>query len=195
MSFFFALLTGKMLPLGEAILTGMGRAVEITLSLCGMLCLWNGLVRVLEAAGAIRVLTRVLHPILRLFFPYASKDKRILDAIGANVGANLLGLGNAATPAGLRAMQCLEKQNPHPKRATPEEKILILLNCAPLTLLPANLLALRSAAGSQTPYAVLLPVLAVSVGSLLLLLLLSRILYLGEGRKRQSRGKRRSRDA
>lgn len=173
---------GNTEALGTAVLTGAGRAIEVTLSLCGMLCLWSGLLRVFAVAGVVSWLRRLLSPLLRLFFPQASKGAA-MGEISANLAANLLGLGNAATPAALRAMQLLQESNPHPERATAEQITLMVLNTAPLTLLPANLLALRSAAGSEAPYAILLPVWAVSLGALLLTLLLTALLRWCEGRR------------
>lgn len=195
LSLLCAVIGGNVEPLCRAALDGADRAVRITVSLGGMMCLWCGVMRVLSKAGAVRFLSRLLAPFLRFFFPNASKTGEGLEEISANVSANLLGLGNAATPFALRAMEKLQKQNPHPTRATAEQITLAVLNTAPLTLIPANLLALRRAAGSQSPYAVLLPVWAVSLLCTAMALLLTAIPRLGEkgerrALKRKERGRR-----
>ena len=101
----FGIASGNTAALGNAVLDGAAKALEVLLSLCGMLCLWGGMMRVLSEAGAIRKLSRLLRPFLRFFFPAAYRTGEGLEEISANVSANLLGLGNAATPLALEAME------------------------------------------------------------------------------------------
>ena len=171
----FGFLCGNSSALGNAVLDGAARALEVLLSLCGMMCLWGGMMRVLTQAGAIRVLSRLLRPLLRLCFPTAYRTGEGVEAISANLSANLLGVGNAATPLALEAMEQLQRHNPSPEVASSEQITLAVLNTAPLTLLPANLLALRRAAGSADPYSVLLPVWIVSLLSSAMALLLTSL--------------------
>ncbi|MBR3893921.1 MAG: spore maturation protein A [Clostridia bacterium] len=171
----FGMFTGNTEALGDAVLDGASRAVEVTLSLCGMMCLWCGMMRVLQEAGVIRGLSRLLSPFLRLFFPQAHRTGEGIEEISANVSANLLGIGNAATPFALAAMEKMQKSNPHPDRATSDQITLAVLNTASVTLIPANLLALRRAAGSERPYAVLVPVWICSVLSAAMALFLTSI--------------------
>ncbi len=177
----FGVISGNTAALGNAVPDGAAGAVRVTLSLCGMMCLWCGLMRVLAEAGAIRALTRILRPFLKLFFPDAARTGEGLDEIGANIAANLLGIGNAATPFALCAMEKLQKHNPTPTRASGEQITLAVLNTASVTLIPANLLALRRAAGSEQPYRVLLPIWIVSFVCAASALILTRLLY-GRGR-------------
>ena len=158
LAFLFGLGSGNAVALGNALLDGAESAVSVTLSLCGMMCLWGGMMRVLSEAGAVQKLSRLLTPFLRFFFPNAYQTGEGLEEISANISANLLGIGNAATPLAIRAMEEMQKHNPTPETASAEQITLSVLNTASLTLLPANLLALRRAAGSQNPYSVLLPV-------------------------------------
>lgn len=159
----FGIVGGNAAALGNAVLDGAAKALEVLLSLCGMTCLWCGMMRVLSEAGIIARLSRLLRPFLRIFFPEAYRTGEGLEAISANVSANLLGIGNAATPLGLEAMEALQRHNPHPESASSEQITLAVLNTSSLTLLPANLLALRRAAGSTDPYAVVLPIWTVSL--------------------------------
>ncbi|MBQ9806132.1 MAG: spore maturation protein A [Clostridia bacterium] len=174
-AFVFGIATKNLTLLGSAVLDGAANALQVTLSLCGMMCLWCGMMRVLSEAGVIRKLARLLRPVLKLFFPTAARTGEGLEEISANISANLLGIGNAATPFAISAMQKLQLHNPSPTEASDEQITLAVLNTASLTLIPANLLALRRAAGSQTPYAILFPIWITSLSSLSMALLLTSI--------------------
>lgn len=177
----FGIRNGNAEALGGAVLDGAAGAVQVTLSLCGMMCLWCGMMEVLTEAGAIRKLSRLLRPLLKRIFPQAAETGEGLEEISANVSANLLGIGNAATPFALRAMERLQKHNPHPEKASSEQITLAVLNTASVSLIPANLLALRRAAGSAHPYAVMLPVWIVSLTCAALAVVLTCVI--GRGRK------------
>ncbi len=176
----FGIWNGNAAALGGAVIDGAAGAVQVTLSLCGMMCLWCGMMEVLREAGAIRRLSRLLRPLLRLIFPRAAQTGEGLEEISANVSANLLGIGNAATPMALRAMEQLQKHNPKPDRASAEQITLAVLNTASVSLIPANLLALRRAAGSPQPYAIMVPVWIVSVVCAALAVVLTRLIGRGK---------------
>ena len=171
----FGILTGNITQLGSAVLDGAANAITVTLSLCGMMCLWCGMMRVLSEAGVIRRLSRLLSPFLKCFFPDAARTGEGIEEISANISANLLGIGNAATPFALRAMEQMQKHNPHPERASGEQITLAVLNTASVTVIPANLLALRRAAGSENPYAIMVPVWITSILSAAMALLLTSL--------------------
>ena len=186
----FSLVSGRVEHVGSAVLDGAQNAVQVLLSLGGMICFWCGMMRVLQEAGLIKKLSKLLYPFLKRFFPDASKSGEGLEEISANISANLLGIGNAATPFALKAMEKLQKQNPHPQKATPEQITLAVLNTASVTLIPANLLALRRAAGSSAPYAVLLPIWITSLLCALMALILTRLF----ARTEEKKDRRRNRD-
>ena len=175
LSLLFSLFSGNTAALGDAVLDGAQNAVQVLISLGGMMCFWCGIMGVLSEAGLIRKLSRLFKPLLGLFFPNAAKNGEGLEEISANISANLLGIGNAATPFALRAMEKLQAQNPHPEKASHEQITLAVLNTASVTLIPANLLALRRAAGSQNPYVVMLPIWITSFVSAAMALLLTSI--------------------
>ncbi len=181
----FALITGNFTALGIAILDGAGAAVTLTLTLCGMMCLWNGLLNVFREAGLIGKLAKILSPVLRLFFPDACRTGHGTEEITACISANLLGIGNAATPLALTAMKELSRDASPSDTATPDMISLALLNSAPLTLLPTSLIALRRAAGSADPFAVVIPIWIASAASALFSLTLSR-LFARTARKKRS---------
>ena len=130
---------------------------------------------VLERSSLGFHLGRALRVVLRRLFPRGGQDIETLTALSGNVSANLLGLGNAATPMGLSAMEKLQRHNPHPTRASAEQITLVVMNTAAFSFLPTTLLALRRAAGSTQPYAVIPPIWLVSLGCTALAILLCQL--------------------
>jgi spore maturation protein A len=157
-----AAVKGRMTELTAAIASSAQAAVGLALGLVGVMALWLGLMRVAERAGLVALLARALRPVLGRLFRGVPHDHPALGAIVMNVSANLLGLGNAATPFGVEAMRRLEELNPHPGTATDAQALLCALNTASLQLVPATVIALRAAAGARDPADVLGPVLLAS---------------------------------
>ena len=175
LSFFSAGVTGRLSLLSEAVLAGATRAVELMLALLGMTCLWCGVLAVFRASGGLTRLCHWLLPILRPIFPTAAKSGEGLEEIAMSISANLLGIGNAATPFALLAMQKMQKNNPHPELASDDMVTLTVLSTASLSLLPTTLITLRHSAGSLDPMAVVLPVLTVSFLGAVVALLSARL--------------------
>lgn len=153
-------------------------AVETVIALTGILIFWLGIARVAEKAGLMESLTRVLRPVFLRLFPSLSSNSPALSAILLNVSANMLGLGQAATPFGLKAMQELQAVNDQPDRETASDAMVtfLVLNTAGITLIPATVIAYRAAAGSQNPTEIVGVTLAASVCSTVLALVLDRLL-------------------
>jgi spore maturation protein A len=147
----FAAAKGRMPELTAAAMESAGKAVTLAIGLVGAMALWLGLMKVAEEAGLVALLARAMRPILRRLFPTVPQDHPALGAIVMNVSANVLGLGNAATPFGLKAMQALDELNPHKGTATDAQAMLCALNTASVQLIPASVIALRVAAGSRAP--------------------------------------------
>jgi spore maturation protein A len=158
---------GRLPALTAAALEAAGKAATFSLSLVGVLALWMGLMKVAEEAGLVRGIARLAAPALRRLFPEVPADHPAMGAIVMNVSANVLGLGNAATPFGIRAMQELEGLNPHPGTASDSQAMLCALNTASVQLLPATVIALRAAAGSKAPAEIIGPTLLASACGLL----------------------------
>jgi spore maturation protein A len=150
-AFAAAAVNGRMADLTRAAVESAASAVTLALGLAGVMALWLGLMRVAEEAGLVRALARAARPLLVRLFPEVPADHPAMGAMVMNVSANLLGLGNAATPFGIRAMQELETLNPHPGVATDAQALFCALNTASLQLIPATVIALRAAAGSRAP--------------------------------------------
>ena len=158
-SFIFAGISGNMANLGGAVMSGADSAVKLSGSMLGVMCLWSGIIRVLDKAGFTALLSRIIAPFLRLMYPKASKNERALEDIAADCSANLLGLGNAALPLGIRAMNSLKKCSDTGEETASGEMITFaVLNTAPFQLMPTTLISLKSAHNSISPSEIILPV-------------------------------------
>ena len=163
------LLTGRGEAVAAAAMKGAAGAVELALSMAGVLCLWSGVMEVMRQAGLADGLSRLLGPVLRRLFPQSADDRETMDAVAANVSANLLGLGNAATPLGLEAARRMARRSPGV--ASDSLCMLVVCNTASIQLIPATVASVRAAAGSAEPFDILPAVwlasaLSVGVGEL-----------------------------
>jgi len=138
-------------------------AVTLSFKLIGVMCLWLGIMKIAEAAGVVRIISRLLSPIIRLLFPSVPSNHPAMGAIIMTLSANMLGLGNAVTPLGIKAMQELQKLNVKKDTASPAMCTLLALCTTGFTLVPATIIALRSAAGSVSPAEIVGATLTVSL--------------------------------
>ena len=161
LSLFFGLLSGNLDAVASAALDGARSAVELSLSMAGVLCLWSGVMEIMNACGLSAGLERLFRPILRRLLPNACRDEETLAAVSANVSANLLGLGNAATPLGIRAARRMARGCGG--TASDELCRLVVLNTASIQLIPATIASVRSAAGCAAPFDILPAVWLASV--------------------------------
>lgn len=151
---FCSMLTDRGAALAASIPAGAQAGITLALSLAGSLCLWTGVGKLLEKAGVTSMLSRLLAPLLHWIFPGTRQSNLLSEALSGNICANLLGLGNAATPMGIRAIQEMAR-NSSPGVATDEMCRLIVLNSASIQLIPATVAALRASLGCRTPFDVL----------------------------------------
>ena len=152
-SLVFGLVNGAA-GLGQAAMTGAGRAVELGLSLAGSLCLWSGFAELLRRGGLQTGLRRLLSPLLGRLYPTAREDRDTMDCLSGNATANLLGLGNAATPLGIAAVRRMQTLSGG-VGATDEMCLLIVMNTASIQLLPTTVAALRGSLGAAAPFDIL----------------------------------------
>ena len=155
------LATGRGAAVAAAAVEGTGAAVELCLSIAGMMCLWTGIMEVMRCAGLAEKLSRLLRPVLKRLYPDFSDDRGVMDSISANVSANLLGLGNAATPLGLEAARRMSRRSG--TVASDSLCMLVVCNTASIQLIPTTVATVRAAAGSQTPFDILPAVWLASV--------------------------------
>lgn len=150
--------------LSAACAQGAQAGITLAISMAGSLCLWSGVGRVMEHAGLTGMLSRLLRPVLHRIFPGTRKDAALSRDLSANICANILGLGNAATPMGIQAARRMVKPD-NPGIATDELCRLIVLNTASIQLIPANVAAIRASLGCQTPFDILPAVWITSICS------------------------------
>jgi spore maturation protein A len=156
-------LNGRIEHVTAASIQAAESAVSLSFKLIGVMSLWLGIMKIAEKAGIIRILTYIIRPITRFLFPSVPKDHPALGAIMMLLSANALGIGNAATPMGLKAMQELQKLNPDKETASEAMCTLLALTTAGFTLVPATVIALRAAAGSLSPTEIVATTLIASI--------------------------------
>ena len=153
LSILCGLATGRGDLVTAAAVEGAQAAVELCVSIAGMLCLWTGVMEIMRRSGLAEGLSRLLRPVLSALFPQVSKDRGVMDSISANVSANLLGLGNAATPLGIEAVRRMERKSPG--TASDAMCMLVVCNTASIQLIPTTVASVRAAAGSSSPFDIL----------------------------------------
>ena len=168
------LATGRGAEVAAAAMEGASAGVELCLSMAGALCLWMGVMEVLRRSGAIRALSRLLRPVLGWLYPDFARDGGVMDAVSANVSANLLGLGNAATPLGLDAARRMSRRSPGV--ASDSLCMLVVCNTASIQLIPTTVAGVRLAAGCETPFDILPAVWLASALSVCAGILAARLL-------------------
>ena len=172
---------GNMSAVSTAAMNGCGQAVQLVISLNGTICRWSGVMGIADRSGLTGALSRACRPLNRFLFRELDPDGPAVKAISLNMAANLLGLGNAATPLGLAAMKELEKVNRHPGAASQAMVTFVVLNTASLQLLPTTNAYLRLAAGSKEPMEILPAVWLASTVSIGVGVLMTRLLRGREG--------------
>lgn len=149
--FLAGIVNGRTDEVTKAAFSSAGDAVELSLGLLGVMCLWSGLMKIMEKSGMTKSIAKVAKPLLRPLFPEHEISDRAMGAIVMNLSANFMGLGNAATPFGIKAMEELQKLNRKKDTATDAMCMFLVLNASALQLIPTTVLALRSDAGSAAP--------------------------------------------
>lgn len=171
-----AAVNGRMAEVTRAALASATEAGTYALGLAGGLALWLGIMKIAEEAGLVRAIARAARPVLVRLFPEVPPDDPAMGAMLMNVSANVLGLGNAATPFGVKAMEALEARNPHPGTATDAQALFCALNTASVQLVPVTVLTLRTAAGSRAPQEIVGATILASACGVVVAVIASRLL-------------------
>lgn len=158
--------TNRTAEVTAAMFSGANDAVTLVIALLGSMCLWSGIMGVAERAGATKFLARVFSPLLRLLFPTLPADSPAARAISMNISANLLGMGNAATPLGITAMKELAKDSPVKGVADNRMITFVVMNTASLQIIPSTIAVIRSNYGCQTPFDIIVPIILSSIAAL-----------------------------
>ncbi len=157
-SIIYAIFSGNLQNLNNSIFESTNNAVNLTLTLVGTTCLWSGIMEVASRSNIIEYLKKLLAPIIKVFFGDCKMEKKSYNNIVMNIIANILGLGNAATPLGLKAMEELQKENDDKEKLSDNMMMLIVLNTASLQIIPTTVIAIRSSLGSENPSKIIFPV-------------------------------------
>lgn len=169
---FFSLLTGQVESLNNQILQGATDGIQLILEMMPLLVLWTGVMKIAENAGILQKFSKLVLPLLHKLFPSLERDDPALGYIASNIAANALGLGSAATPFGLKAMEEMQKNNPHKDTATEAMITFLILNTGGVTIVPTTVIALRMSHGSANPSEIILTsILATACSSISGLLL------------------------
>lgn len=144
---------------------GAQSSIEVMLSFAGIMCFWTGMLKIAEKSGISEKIQKLLNPVIKRLFPRADDEAK--QYISMNMTANILGMGNAATPMGIKAMTALDKRNKNPFYPSDEMCMLVVLNTTSFQLIPTTIIALRTAAGSQNPISVIVPIWITSIISII----------------------------
>lgn len=157
-SIIYAILTGKVAEVNNSVFESANETVKLTITFFSTICLWNGIIHIASKTTMIEKLTNKLSPIIKFLFPDLKKEKEVQKEISMNIVANMLGLGNAATPLGLKAMKSMQKLNDNKERLSNAMAMFIVLNTASLQIIPTTVIAIRNSLGSQNASGIIIPV-------------------------------------
>lgn len=157
-SIIYAIMNGNTDKINASIFSSTQETVTLSITLLGTICLWNGIMKIAEKTKIIKKLTRILNPLINFLFPELKTQEKIRNEIAMNMVANILGLGNAATPLGIKAMKSMQEINPDKKVLSNSMVTLIVLNTASIQLIPTTVIAIRMSLGSENPTNIIFPV-------------------------------------
>lgn len=164
----FGLLTGRGDVVSKSVVSSAGSTVDFVIKLVGLMCIWCGVMKVAEKSGLTEKLAKLLRPVLKLVFKEAAKDEKAMGAIVMNLTANMMGLSNAATPFGIKAMEEMDRLNKEKGTASNDMALFLVLNAACIQLVPTTVLSIRAASGSQNPGEIIIPaIIATTVAAIM----------------------------
>lgn len=153
----FGLATGKGDIISKSIIDSTESSVQLLIGLIGMMCLWSGVMKIAQKSGITEKLAKLLKPLLNLLFKDVSKNENAMGSILLNLTSNMLGLSNAATPFGIKAMEELQKVNPEKDTATNDMALFLVINAACIQIIPTSIISMRAACGSENPGSIIIP--------------------------------------
>jgi len=164
-AFIFAVTTGRLNELNSAIFDSAKDAVEMAITFFGTMCLWNGLMKILQETSIIQKMTKFMSLFMKFLFPKMKQEDKEYKEITINIVANILGLGNAATPLGLKAMKSLQEKNTKKDTLSDNMAMFIVLNTASLQIIPTTVIAIRTSLNSVEPSAVIVPIWCATIAA------------------------------
>lgn len=185
LSIVYAIGSGNAEELNTGMFDAVKDAVELSITFLGTMCLWNGIMKIAQETTILHKLVKWIAPLMHFLFPKLKGNPKIQEEISLNMVANILGLGNAATPLGIKAMKSMQKENPNPDTLTDSMAMFIVINTASLQLIPTNVIAIRISLGSQNPAGIILAVWGATIAAAFAGIMATKIAihYWGERRK------------
>lgn len=175
-AFAFAIYTGNISNVNTAIFSSAEQTVSLCITLLGTMCLWNGIMNIAVKTSLISKLTKFMKPFINFLFPDLKNDEKISEQVSMNIIANILGLGNASTPLGLKAISSMQEKNTNKKTLTNSMAMFILVNTASLQIIPTTVIAIRSSLGSAEPSKIILAVWVATIAAFVTAIFLGKIL-------------------
>lgn len=157
-SYIYAICLGNVNQINQSIFDSCKSAVDLSITFLGTMCLWTGIMQIAKKTTLITKLSNALKPIMKILFPDIKQEDTVYQEISMNMVANILGLGNAATPLGLKAMKTMQKTNPKKDTLTNSMAMFIIINTASIQIIPTTVIAIRSSLGSNQPTSIIIPV-------------------------------------
>lgn len=162
-SFSFAFFLGNLEDLNNSIFESVDSAINLSINLLGTMCVWSGIMNIASKTTLIEKLTKILLPLLNFLFPDLRENKKVKKEISMNMIANILGLGNAATPLGLKAMKSMQEENNNKKVLSDNMMMFIVINTASIQIIPTTVIAIRNSLGSKNPTSIIFPTWIVTI--------------------------------
>ena len=175
-SFVYSIYSGNIFDINNAIFDSADQTVELCLTMFGTLCLWNGIMKIAVKTSLIDKLTHILKPLISFLFPEIKNDEKINKEISMNMIANILGLGNAATPLGLKAMDSMQNVNTDKTRLSDSMAMFILVNTASLQIIPTTVISIRSSLNSENPTKIIFAAWLATVAAFITAITVGKIL-------------------
>lgn len=158
LSVIYSIISGNIEEVNTGIFNSLSEAVELSITFLGTICLWSGIMEIAKKTSIISKLNKLLKPFINFLFPDLENNEMAKQEISMNMIANILGLGNAATPLGIKAMQTMQKENKRKETLSNSMMMFIVINTASIQLIPTNVIAIRTSLNSQNPTSIIIPV-------------------------------------
>ena len=164
-SFIYSIINGSVEEVNNSIFNAAQQSVELTITFFGTICLWSGIIKIAQSTSIMKLMNKILKPFINYLFPEYKNNEKMKQEISMNMITNILGLGNAATPAGLKTMKLLQERNKSKEKLSNEMAIFIVLNTASIQVIPTTVIAIRNSLGSANPTNILFPVWVATISA------------------------------
>lgn len=175
-SFIYAFFSGNIEKVNSGIFESTKSAVNLSAIFLGTICLWNGIMQIAYKSNLINIIVKMLNPIIKILFPEIKNNGKIKKEISMNIVANILGLGNAATPLGIKAMNSMQEINKDKNKLSNSMMTFIVINTASLQLIPTTVIAIRTSLNSNNPTSIVVPVWGATICSIIIAVIFTKIL-------------------